>query len=116
MLLSGAVGWKGSAVESVAKAAAIDPAPGSTHTDAEPVLILICPLARAGGVGRGRSGVMCGLIIEQRTYHQVTGEAMKFLTLCDGTGMVETELFAATYRSYGLATVRYPVLEISATV
>jgi hypothetical protein len=41
---------------------------------------------------------------------------MKFLTLCDWTGMVETELFAATYRSYGLATVRYPVLEISATV
>ena len=30
--------------------------------------------------------------------------------------MVETELFAATYRSYGLATVRYPVLEIVATV
>jgi hypothetical protein len=31
-------------------------------------------------------------------------------------GMVETELFAASYRSYGLATVRYPVLEISETV
>jgi hypothetical protein len=30
--------------------------------------------------------------------------------------MVETELFAPTYRSYGLATVRYPVLEITATV
>jgi hypothetical protein len=28
--------------------------------------------------------------------------------------MVETELFAQTYRSYGLATVRYPVLEITA--
>jgi len=25
--------------------------------------------------------------------------------------MVETELFAKTYRSYGLATIRYPVLE-----
>ena len=41
---------------------------------------------------------------------------MKFLTLADWTGMVETELFAATYRSYGLATVRYPVLEVVATV
>jgi hypothetical protein len=41
---------------------------------------------------------------------------MKFLTLCDWSGMVETELFAATYRSYGLATVRYPVLEIEARV
>ena len=54
--------------------------------------------------------------IEQRTHHQVTGEPMKFLTLADWTGMVETELFAPTYRSYGLATVRYPVLEVTATV
>jgi len=41
---------------------------------------------------------------------------MKFLTLADWTGMVETELFAQTYRNYGLATVRYPVLEIQASV
>jgi hypothetical protein len=41
---------------------------------------------------------------------------MKFLTLADWTGMVETELFAQTYRNYGLATVRYPVLEITARV
>jgi hypothetical protein len=41
---------------------------------------------------------------------------MKFLTLADWTGIVETELFAATYRSYGIATVRYPVLEVTATV
>ena len=59
---------------------------------------------------------MCGLVIEQRLHHQVTGEPMKFLTLADRTGIVETELFATTYRSYGLATVRYPVLEITATV
>ena len=30
--------------------------------------------------------------------------------------MVETELFAATYRAYGLATVRYPVLEVTGCV
>ena len=41
---------------------------------------------------------------------------MKFLTLADWTGMVETELFAQTYKTYGLATVRYPVLEIEARV
>ena len=41
---------------------------------------------------------------------------MKFLTLADWTGMVETELFAQTYRSYGLATVRFPVLEVEARV
>ena len=43
-------------------------------------------------------------------------EATKFLPLVDWTGMVETELFAQTYKSNGLATVRYPVLEITATV
>ena len=37
---------------------------------------------------------------------------MKFLMLSDWTGMVETGLFAATYRSYGLATV----LEVTARV
>ena len=41
---------------------------------------------------------------------------MKFLTLADWTGIVETELFAPTYRNYGLATVRYPALEVTATV
>lgn len=41
---------------------------------------------------------------------------MKFMTLADWTVMFETELFAQTYRSYGLATVRYPVLEVEAKV
>jgi DNA polymerase III alpha subunit len=64
----------------------------------------------------GEEVVTCGLVVEQRTHHQITGEPMKFLTLADWTGMVETELFAQTYRSFGLATVRYPVLEITARV
>ncbi len=64
----------------------------------------------------GETVVTCGLIVEQRVHHQITGEPMKFLTLADWTGMVETELFAATYKTYGLATVRYPVLEIMARV
>jgi DNA polymerase III alpha subunit/nucleotidyltransferase/DNA polymerase involved in DNA repair len=74
-----------------------------------------CPVSRLGEYVGGEV-VTCGLIVEQRTHHQVTGEPMKFLTLADWTGMVETELFAATYRSYGLATVRYPVLEVAARV
>jgi hypothetical protein len=41
---------------------------------------------------------------------------MKFITIADWTGVVETELFARTYKSYGLATLRYRVLEITATV
>jgi DNA polymerase III alpha subunit len=64
----------------------------------------------------GETVVTCGLVVEQRTHHQITGEPMKFLTLADWTGIVETELFAQTYKNYGLATVRYPVLEVTATV
>ena len=74
-----------------------------------------CPVNKLGE-HVGKQVVTCGLIIEQRTHHQITGEPMKFLTLADWTGMVETELFALTYRTYGLATVRYPVLEVAATV
>lgn len=74
-----------------------------------------CPVSRLGEF-TGQRVVTCGLIVEQRTHHQITGEPMKFLTLADWTGMVETELFAGTYKSHGLATVRYPVLEVEASV
>jgi len=74
-----------------------------------------CPVKRLGEFV-GQTVTTCGLVVEQRIHHQITGEPMKFLTLADWTGMMETELFAATYRSYGLATVRYPVLEIKARV
>jgi error-prone DNA polymerase len=74
-----------------------------------------CPVCRLGE-HLGEQVVTCGLVIEQRLFHQTTGEPMKFLTLADWTGVVETELFARTYRAYGLSTIRYRVLEISATV
>lgn len=74
-----------------------------------------CPVSRLHEQ-TGQEIVTCGLVVEQRTHHQVTGEPMKFLTLADWTGMVETELFADTYRTYGLATIRYPVLEVVARV
>ena len=74
-----------------------------------------CPVVRLGEF-IGQQVIVCGLIIEQRTHQQVNGESMKFLTLADRTGIVETELFAASYRSHGLATVRFPVLEVEATV
>ena len=74
-----------------------------------------CPVNRLGQY-IGEVITTCGLVVEQRVHHQVTGEPMKFLTLADWTGMVETELFAQTYKSYGLATVRYPVLEVEARV
>jgi DNA-directed DNA polymerase III PolC len=74
-----------------------------------------CPVERLGRY-IGEEVVLCGLIIEDRIYHQATGEPMKFLTLADWTGMVETELFARTYKNHALATVRYPVLEVTARV
>ncbi|MGC3956984.1 MAG: DNA polymerase IV [Verrucomicrobiota bacterium] len=74
-----------------------------------------CPVAELHN-HVGETIVACGLVVEQRTHHQITGEPMKFLTLADWTGMVETELFAKTYKNYALATVRYPVLEVEAKV
>ena len=74
-----------------------------------------CPVNRLGEFV-GQTVQVCGLVVEQRIHNQTTGEPMKFLSLADWTGIVETELFARTYRSYGLATVRYPVLEIEARV
>ena len=74
-----------------------------------------CPVARLGRF-IGQEITLCGLVIEDRVHHQATGEPMKFLTLADWTGMIETELFARTYKTYGLATVRYPVLEVTARV
>ena len=74
-----------------------------------------CPVNRLAEFV-GQTVQVCGLIVEQRIHNQVTGEPMKFLSLADWTGIVETELFSKTYRTYGLATVRYPVLEIEARV
>ena len=41
---------------------------------------------------------------------------MKFISICDRTGIVECEIFAAAYRLYGLNTVRYPVVQVTGDV
>jgi error-prone DNA polymerase len=74
-----------------------------------------CPVSRLAEFV-GQKVQVCGLVVEQRIHNQAMGEPMKFLSLADWTGIVETELFAQTYKTYGLATVRYPVLEIEAKV
>jgi DNA polymerase-3 subunit alpha len=74
-----------------------------------------CPLHHAGQF-LGQTITVCGLVVEQRIHHQSTGEPMKFLTIADHSDIASTDLFADTYRSYGLATVRYPVLEVTAQV
>lgn len=74
-----------------------------------------CPISELGD-HIGEEITTCGLIVEDRVHNQANGDLMKFLTIADRTGIVEAELFAGVYRNYGLATVRYPVLEVSATV
>lgn len=64
----------------------------------------------------GQRVTTCGLIIADRSHHQVTGDQMKFITICDYTGMIECELFAATYRRFGLATIQFEAVEVEATV
>jgi DNA polymerase-3 subunit alpha len=64
----------------------------------------------------GQTVITCGLTIADRSHHQITGDQMKFITLCDYTGMVECEIFAESYRRFGLVTIQYPVVEIEAAV
>jgi len=58
----------------------------------------------------------CGLIVAERSHRQSDGRLMKFLTLADRTGMVETELFADTYRRWGAVTAQHPVVAVSGKV
>ena len=64
----------------------------------------------------GQSVTVCGLIIEDRLHGQVTGDLMKFITICDYGAIIECEMFAETYRRFGLATVRHPVVEVTGRV
>ena len=43
-----------------------------------------CPVSSLGQ-HIGEQVVTCGLVVEERTFHQVTDEPMKFLTLADWT-------------------------------
>jgi len=59
---------------------------------------------------------IAGMIIATRSHRQADGRPMKFISLCDPTGIVECELFATTYARFGAETVRHPVVEVSARV
>jgi len=58
----------------------------------------------------------CGLIVAERSHRQTDGRLMKFLTLADRSGMVETELFADAYRRWGAVTAQHPVVAVSGKV
>ncbi|MFZ4777330.1 MAG: fused DNA polymerase IV/DNA polymerase III subunit alpha, partial [Terrimicrobiaceae bacterium] len=74
-----------------------------------------CPIKNIANHS-GRRVTICGLIIADRQHHQNDGQPMKFLSICDHTGILETEMFAVTFRKFGLETLRHPVLEITGTV
>ena len=74
-----------------------------------------CPICDIG-LHANRRVTICGLVIADRFHQQSNGQPMKFLSLCDHTGMLETEMFASAYRRFGLETLRHPVLEMTGTV
>lgn len=74
-----------------------------------------CPVAELERHA-GRRVEVCGLIVTTRLHHQADGQPMKFLSLCDPSGIVETEMFAAAYKKWGEQTIRFPVLAVRATV
>ncbi|RYD32575.1 MAG: DNA polymerase III subunit alpha, partial [Verrucomicrobiaceae bacterium] len=74
-----------------------------------------CPIGRLGEYPH-RTVTVCGLIIQERIHRQSTGDLMKFITLCDWSGMIECEIFASAFKRWGLATVRWPVVEVEAVV
>ena len=74
-----------------------------------------CP---AGAVRQfpGQRVTTCGLVVAQRLHHQSDGRAMKFISLCDRTDILECEIFAEVYRRCGGVLARWPVVEVTGKV
>jgi error-prone DNA polymerase len=64
----------------------------------------------------GRRVTTCGLVVAQRLHHQSDGRAMKFISICDRTDILECEIFADVYRRCGGALARWPVVEVMGRV
>jgi DNA polymerase III alpha subunit len=74
-----------------------------------------CPIQKLGE-HFGERVKICGLSFADRIAHQEDGQAMKFLSLGDYTGFVETEMFAAVYKAFGVETIKSPLVEIEGIV
>jgi DNA polymerase III alpha subunit len=68
-----------------------------------------CPIADVGNYPKRRVTV-AGMIIEDRLHHQIDGRIMKFISVCDYSGILECELFASAYRRFGVETIRHPIV------
>jgi DNA polymerase III alpha subunit len=67
-----------------------------------------CPITNLKN-NHGERVTIAGMIIENRVHRQDDGRLMKFISVCDASGIIECELFADVYRRFGIQTVRNPV-------
>jgi len=74
-----------------------------------------CPVGEARNFA-GRRVTTCGLVVAQRLHHQSDGRAMKFISICDRTDILECEIFADAYRRCGGVLARWPVVEATGRV
>jgi DNA polymerase III alpha subunit len=74
-----------------------------------------CPIAELGKRFGDRVKI-CGLSFADRIAYQENGQPMKFISICDYSGFVETELFAAVYKAYGMETIKSPLIELEGVV
>jgi DNA-directed DNA polymerase III PolC len=54
---------------------------------------------------------VCGLIVADRVNRATTGDLMKFVSLADRSGCIESILFPDTYQQFGHLTIAHPILE-----
>ncbi len=73
------------------------------------------PVARLGEHA-GRRVTVCGLMVADRINPTTGGDLMKFVTLADRSGFVETFMFPDTYARFGHLTAAHPILEVAGRV
>ena len=74
-----------------------------------------CPVGEVRNFA-GERVMTCGMVVAQRLHHQSDGRAMKFISICDRTDILECEIFADAYRKYGGVLARWPVVEVTGHV
>jgi DNA-directed DNA polymerase III PolC len=74
-----------------------------------------CPVGEVRNFA-GRRVTTCGLVVAQRLHHQSDGRAMKFVSICDRTDILECEIFADAYWKCGGVLARWPVVEVTGRV
>ena len=74
-----------------------------------------CPVGEVRNFA-GERVTTCGMVVAQRLHHQSDGRAMKFISICDRTDILECEIFADAYRKCGGVLARWPVVEVTGRV